>query len=177
MPPQIGELLQTFGAQGTPNHRLISPTSVRTLPVIDNSNPLQSNVRTSVDCYVSGQYTTRTGKTVEVTQRYTIFVAYSQEMQAATMAQVRARIIEDFEGKYGRTFNVTNVFIPALPIPVAPFQSSAGGAPLTFYRGSEMFHNMTEYERLRYDVGTQKEMSSTNIDAIRRRYASRGGRR
>ena len=117
MPSQIQELANTVGFRGTPNNRIAEPSQIQTLPVIDNAVPTQSNIRTSVDCYVSGQYVTRNGKVTEVTQRYTIFVAYSKATQMQTMQQIRDRITSDFQAKYGKTFNVTNVYIPTIPVP------------------------------------------------------------
>lgn len=173
MPTTIGELAKQVGFKGTPHHRLAEPSSVRTLPVLDNSSPVASNIRTSVDCYVSGQYVQRNGNVIEVTQRYTIFVAYHKQTQFATMQQVRDRIIMDFEAKYGKTFNVTNVFVPTLPVPKdKTFRGVRKGATgdLFMYEGSELFREMTKYERARYEIGTQREMASTNISNIRQRY-------
>jgi hypothetical protein len=168
----IRQLANEVGFKGTPNHRIAEPSSVRTLPVIDNSVPTQSNVRTSVDCYVSGQYVQKNGKVTEVTQRYTIFVAYSNQTQMQTMQQVRDRIISDFEAKYGKTFNVTNTFVPGLPVPQKdlPGTGAGGVAPLEMYRGSDMFREMTRHERARYDIGTQKKQATVNIGNIKTRY-------
>lgn len=171
MPTTIGELAKQVGFKGTPQHRMAEPSSVRTLPVIDNASPLASNIRTSVDCYVSGQYVQRDGKVIEVTQRYTIFVAYHKETQFATMQQVRDRIINDFEAKYGKTFNVTNVYVPQLPVPKEKEVEGVGrGGELRFYEGSDLFKQMTKYEKARYEIGTQRQIASTNISSIRKRY-------
>ena len=170
---QIAEIAQTQGWRGTPNHKISEPSHVSTLPVIDNSVPYQSNVRTSVDCYVSGSYVTRNGKTFEVTQRYTIFVAYSRETQAATMTQVRARIVDDFQAKYGRTFNVTNAFVPGLPVPKADTFGGippGGVAPLELYKGTDMFKSMMAYEKARFEVAGEHLKAKTNIQSIRQRY-------
>ena len=182
---QIAEIGQTVGWKGTPAHRTAEPSTVRTLPVIDNSNRYASNVRTSVDCYVSGQYVQRNGRVLEVTQRYTIFVAYSKETQLSTMNQVRDRVLSDFQAKYGGTFNVINVQVPQLPVPRS--EQIPGVPPdkdaMQLYGGSELFQDemirgtpnrifreMTKYEKLRYDVGTERAKAKTNIESIRKRY-------
>ena len=114
----IKELAQTVGFKGPSNRRIAEPSSVKTLTPIDNAIPGQATIRTSVDCYVSGQYVSQKGaRSIEVTQRYTIFVAYSKSTQLATMNQVRDRILQDFQGRYGSTFNISNVFVQNLPVP------------------------------------------------------------
>lgn len=173
MPSQIGEIAKTVGWKGTSGHKLAEPSSVQTLPVVDNSNPYQSNIRTSVDCYVSGQYVQRNGRTFEITQRYTIFVAYSRETQAATMSQVRDRVTMDFQARYGRTFNVVNTFVPGLPIPKEKvIQGIAPGkvAPLEMYQGTDMFRSMTRYEKMRWDIGAEHLKEKVNVQSIRKRY-------
>jgi hypothetical protein len=170
---QIGEIAQTIGWRGAINHKVAEPSSVHNIPVIDNSNQFSTNVRTSVDCYVSGQYVQRNGKTFEITQRYTIYVAYNKENQMATMAQVRSRIVSDFESKYGKTFTVTNVYVPPVPIPidqVTPGVQPGTDIPIEFYRGTDAFRSMTKYEKLRWDVGTERVKAETNIQSIRKRY-------
>jgi len=173
MATQIGEIAQTVGfTGGTPSHRLAEPSSVQTLPVIDNSLPNQPNVRTSVDCYVSGQYVQRNGKVMEVTQRYTIYVAYAHSTQMQTMSQVRDRIVGDFEARYGRTFNVTNAFVPGLPVPKPQVPGVAPGqtVPMELYGGTDMFREMSRYEKARYEVGGEHLKEETNIRNIRKRY-------
>lgn len=176
MPSQIQELARTVGFRGTASHRIAEPSQVQTLPVVDNAVPTQSNISTSVDCYVSGQYVQQNGKITEVTQRYTIFVSYSQQTQMQTMQQVRERILGDFQAKYGKTFNVSTVFVPGLPVPKKKEIEGVGKGgvgDLEFYYGSEMMREMSKYERARYEIGTQKRISGTNIESIKKRYGVR----
>lgn len=173
MVSKIQEIAQTVGFRGTPNHRIAEPSTVHTLPVVDNALPTQSNVRTSVDCYVAGQYVHRSGKVIEVTQRYSIFVSYSRGTQMMTMAQIRDRITNDFQEKYGTGFNITNAFIPGLPVPKEQEIEGIGKGdvePLSMYRGSDMFRGMTRFERARYEIGTQREIAKLNIESIKKRY-------
>jgi len=176
MVSKIQEIANNVGFKGTPQHRIAEPSTVHTLPVVDNSVMTQSNVRTSVDCYVSGQYVHRTGKVIEVTQRYSIFVAYSKGTQMQTMAQIRDRITNDFHAKYGTSFNVTNAFVPGIPVPKdKELEGTPRGeaGPLEMYRGSDMFREMTRYEKSRYEIGTQREMAKMNIKSIKDRYGVR----
>ena len=172
----IRELAETVGFRGSVGRKIAEPSQVKTLPVIDNSVPTQSNITTSLDCYVSGQYVQRNGGVIEVTQRYQIFVSYAKSTQQISMQEIRNRIISDFEQKYGTNFNVTNTFVPALMVPVAkqlPGTPSGQSAPIELYQGSGLFRQMTRYERVRYEIGTQREMAQTNIGSIKKRYSVR----
>ena len=168
----IQELARSVGFKGNPRHRTAEPGQIQTVQPVDNSLPTQSNVRTSVDCYVSGQYVQRNGNVIEVTQRYTIFVAYSRNTQLQTMRQVNDRIIQDFEARYGGSFNVTTVHVPDLPIPrdELPGVDPGGVAPAELYRGTELFRQMTRYERARLEIGTERTKARVNIGSIRKRY-------
>jgi hypothetical protein len=167
----IAELAASGGLRGTQSHKFAEPSTVKTLPVIDNAAPVGKNIRTSVDCYVAGQYVNKKGNVIEVTQRYTIFVAYNKQTQMMTMQQVRERILSDFQAKYGATFNISNVFIPQLPIPVGERVSrQTKAAPVQLYRGTDSFKSMTQRERMIFEVGTQREVADTNIKSIRSRY-------
>jgi hypothetical protein len=109
-----------------------------------------------------------------VTQRYTIWVAYSKQTQAATMKQVHNRIVTDFQQRYGAAFNVSNVFVPDLPVPKrADFEEKAGAQPMELYRGSEMFRAMTRHEKARYEITGQRTQARLNIKSIKDRYKIR----
>lgn len=93
-----------------------------------------------------------------------------------TMSEVRSRITEDYESRYGTTFNISTVHVPDLPVPrtdILPGTAPGGAAPLEMYRGTDMFRNMTRYEKMRFDVGTEKVKSTINIRSIRQRYGYR----
>lgn len=168
----IQELARSVGFRGPSKRRTAEPGNIQTVQPVDNSLPTQSNVRTSVDCYVAGQYVQRNGNVIEVTQRYTIFVAYSRSTQAQTMRQVNDRIIQDFEARYGGTFNVTTVHVPDLPVPrdELPGTPPGGIAPIEMYGGTGMFRSMTKYERARTEIGTERTKARINIGSIRKRY-------
>ena len=167
---QVSQIFQTGLVRGTASHKLIDAGAPASLPIIDNAMPGQSPVRTSIDCYVSGQYVGKGGKIIEVTQRYTIFVSYSKSTQLQTMNEARGRIIADFESRYGKTFNISTVYLPTLPVPLTGTLPPEIKDAAQFYGGSEMFRAMTRWEKTRYDIGTQREMAKVNIESIRKRY-------
>lgn len=171
----IQDLAQRVGFKGRPQHRIAEPSEITSIRPINNAIPTQPTIRTSLDCYVSGQYTQRGGKILEVTQRYTIFVAYSLNSQTETMREVRNRIMRDFQERYGHSFNITTIFVPALLEPEPISQKAAD--PAEMYGGSELFREMTRYERARYDIETEREKSRLNIQSIRDRYGADNARR
>jgi hypothetical protein len=174
---QIADIANTVGWRGTPNRRYAEPAKEQQSQVIDNSNPYSSNIRTSIDCYISGAYVTSDGKSFEITQRYSIFVAYNRQTQLATMQQVRNRIISDFEQKYGNSFNITQVYVPNLPMPVSkvlPGLKPGQDVPMEMYFGSRHFKKaVPPHMKARFDVQTEREKAKVNIESIRRRYKYR----
>jgi hypothetical protein len=171
----IRELGSTVGFRGPMAHRTAEPGVNTSLPVIDNTDQSAPNVRTSVDCYVSGQYLGRRGNTIEVVQRYTVFVSYSRNTQKATMDQLRDRITNDFSSRYGSQFNVSGMQIPGLPIPDihTPGVNPGEVAPVEFYWGSKTYREMTRTTRLRYDIGTQGKIRDLNVGSLKKRYGVR----
>ena len=168
MPISIKEIANQTGFRGPVSHRRADPIDVRSLPVIDNADAFNKAVRTSVDCYVSGQYVQRNGRVLEVTQRYTIYVSYTKETQYGTMQQVRDRIARDFQEKYGNTFNISNIYVPNLPIPMQEPRAEVGDEQM--YGGTDLFRQMTKYEKARYDIGTERLKADVNIESIKKRY-------
>lgn len=180
-PNAIRDIASSTGFRGNPNYREAEVAPERNLSTIDNSTPGAPNVNTSVDCYVSGEYVGKGGKTLAVRQRYTIFVSYSKATQAQTLGQVRSEITKHFQSKYGSSFNVTHVDVDAraMPIPAGHavgqmFGNTDAGpgqiAPAEFYWGSGTFRAMTKFEKLRYDIGTQSEIKDANVKSLRERY-------
>lgn len=163
----ITDLAKQGVLRGTQQHRIAEPRDISTLAPVDNSTHGRHHVTTSIDCYVAGQYIQKGGKTIDVHQRYTIFVRYSASTQEETLRQVRDLITKDFQVRYGGTFNITNVFVPLLPVPTQEIPKSA---PLEYYEGSRIFRSMTRTERARYEIGTQKVQSRLNIESIKKRY-------
>jgi hypothetical protein len=170
---KISELASRTGFKGTPQHRIAEPSSIKTLPPIDNTIPGKPNIRTSVDCYVSGQYVQKKGKILEVTQRYQIFVSYSHATQLETMKQLRELISNDFRERYERSFNISTVFIPELRPPAETSKEQKPAESMEIYGGSRMFRSITRYQRARFDIGTQRLTARSNIENIRKRYGLR----
>ena len=169
----VKELADQVGFKGGGNHKYAEPRSVTNMPIIDNTNAFsKSNVRTSIDCYVAGQYVQRNGKVLEVTQRYSVFISYNSESQYDTLQEARNRIMDDFAQRYGRTFNITNVFVPSVPVPATELPQGRGVVTdLQFYSGSKVYlEQMGKYEKMRYEISTQRDMARTNISSIRGRY-------
>ena len=161
----IGEIAATVGWKGTSSNRTAEPQVNRNLPVIDNgTGSAGKTISTSIDCYVSGEYVSRKGQRMAVIQRYSIFVRYGPDTQAATMQQVRGRISQDFSEKYGAQFNVAHVHVPDLLTPVEAPTAEAE----QFYRGSEEWR--LRIARASFDIGTEGVKAKKNITNIRRRY-------
>lgn len=171
---EIGQLANQGLLRRTSGHvRSAEPAHVRTLPVIDNSLPYVSNVRTSVDCYVSGQYVQRNGQVIEVTQRYSIFISYNKTTHYQTMQHLQERIASDFQARYGAAFNITTVYVPDLPAPIndnVPGVQPGQEMPIEFYTGSRLFKDQHEYQKLRLDIGKEHIKEKTNIQNLRKRY-------
>lgn len=165
----IGDLARTSGLRGSPQHKVAEPEDVKTVPVVDNTSPVGRNIRTSIDCYVSGQYVQSGGKTIEVKQRYTIFVGYNKETLTATMAQIRDRVANDFSDRYGGTFNITTIYVPDLAVPA---DAPRGAEPEQMYQGSGLWRRevIPPYEKARLEIATERLKADINIKNIRERY-------
>lgn len=160
--PTVADIARNVGFRGSTSMRSAQPQEVRDLPVIDNGDPLRvdKNVSTSIDCYVAGTYVGHKGQRLEVVQRYTIYVRYSADSQFATMQQIRARITDDFNARYGQ-FALSNVFVPELQVPVS-------ADPEFLYSGRSMW--ASRIQRASYDIEGEREKAGYNIEKIRRKY-------
>lgn len=179
----IRDLAATGQLRGSTQHKFADPPTERQLRVIDLGDPGAPKINTGVDAYVAGQYLGRNGKTIEVTQRYTVYVSYSARTQQQALQQARDEVVKHFQQKYGSTFNVTNVYLQDTPrVRAAGIQGDFMGidgevapgqvAPAQFYFGSEFFKSMTRTERMRLDIGTQSSIRRANVKSIRRRYTT-----
>lgn len=160
--PTVADIARTTGFRGSGAMRSAEPVEIRTLPVIDNGDMVDParNVSTSIDCYVAGHYIGRKGQRLEVVQRYTLYVRYNPETQVATMQQVRSRIMEDFNARYGQ-FALSNIYVPELPAPVI-------AAPEYTYAGRDAW--AARIRRASYEIGGEREKTQFNIEKIRRKY-------
>jgi hypothetical protein len=170
--PTVSEIAQMRGFQGAGSVRTADMAPVNDMEVIDNGNAADpnANVSTSIDCYVAGTYVTGSGKRMEVMQRYTIFVKYSNATQLQTMQQVRNRIAQDFSRRYGQ-FLVSTVHVPQLR-DVAPHASSTGvQSPESvdaFYGGRDAW--AMRIMRATFEIGTEHVKKELNTRAVERKY-------
>lgn len=159
----IGDVSRSVGWRGDRSNKMAEPGSITSLPVIDNSVPTKQNIRTSIDCYVTGTYVGKKGQMFTVKQRYTIFLSYGRDTQFQTLQQTRSVIVSDFGSRYGGVFNVRDVFIPDLKVPAGEAE------PLQMYGGSTVFKGRFP-NRAKYEIDTERSIAGTNIGNIRRRY-------
>lgn len=135
---------------------------------IDESTASENNVDTSVDCYVAGTYIGRDGATIEVRQRYTIYVSYSRSTQRIAMTKVRATIINDFERNFP-SFHITDVFLPEEKF-ITPLGKEGLRESEEFYYGSELFKTLSRRDVGRFRVGTERDIFKSRISQIKRRF-------
>jgi hypothetical protein len=106
-------------------------TSIKPLPSVENVKQGERSISTTVDCYVSGEYVTKDGKTFKIRQRYSIAIKYSRSTLNEVMQRLRNAIQSEFTATYsGDGFQISDVFVPLLTAPTA-YQT------VEFYRGSK----------------------------------------
>ncbi len=165
----IQELTAKEQFRGSKYHRTADLSTVNSNISIDHSGGSHANnVYTSVDCYVAGSYTTRDGKSMDITQRYTIYVAYNKDTQKLAMDGVRQRIIEDFKSNFPQ-FDITKIFIPENKF-IVPKGNESLYQPAEFYQGSEMFKDLSRIDVARYKMHTEKDIYKSKITDIKNRY-------
>lgn len=163
----IAEISSDHGFRGSSYHK-VADIMVPRQVTIDESTPYLNNVNTSVDCYVSGIYSGRGGKSLEVKQRYTVFVSYSRKTQRIAMQKVREQLIRDFELNFPQ-FRISDVFLPEEKF-IIPLGDEGLAAPEEFYFGSELFKRMSRLDVGRFKLGTEGAIYRSRLDQVRRRY-------
>lgn len=163
--PTIKEIAATTGFRGTSSRRTAEPVVDTKLSSVDVSSPADKNtISTSIDCYVAGEYIGRKGNSLEVRQRYQIFVKYGSSSQIQAMEQVRTRIMDDFSNRFGQ-FNITSVYVE----PLSPVQAMPDPADdMQLYDGRDVWR--TAIARASFEIGTEEEKAKRNITNIKRRY-------
>ena len=163
--PTKKELAVTTGFRGSASRRTAEPQITSGLNTIDVSSPAdRKTVSTSLDCYVAGEYIGRGGKSLEVRQRYQIFVKYGDSSQMQAMERVRNSIMDDFASRFGQ-FNITSVYVePVEPVRVAPAPADS----MQLYDGRDVWR--TAIARASFEIGTEEEKARYNISNIKRRY-------
>jgi len=109
------------------------------LPSIDKSIQGKPYISSSIDCYISATYMSKSGttpKTIEIKKRYNISVRYANSTLMSTIQEVRTQIQREFHKKYPK-FQITSIFLPELS-PIVPVQ------PIQFQMGSKMYRELME---------------------------------
>jgi hypothetical protein len=161
----ITEIAKDYGFSGSAMSKFAELRSGTDM-IIDESSPYENNMNTRIDCYVAGSYIGRDGHSIEIKQRYTIYVAYSAKTQQMAMTKVRAQIMADFERNFPQ-FHVTDVFIPEdkFVIPIA-----TGPQTEEFYYGSELFKQMSRIDVKRYKLASEKAIYRSRVSTLKKRY-------
>lgn len=163
----IAEISSDYGFRGSTYHKYADIPTAKQI-TIDESSSGANNINTSVDCYVSGVYAGRTGKSLEIKQRYTVFVSYSSKTQKMAMQRVREQLIRDFELNFPQ-LRISDVFIPEDKF-IIPLGASGLSEPEEFYFGSDLFKRMSRLDVGRFKIGTEKDIYKSRTDQIRKRY-------
>jgi hypothetical protein len=128
----IKEFFQTqfnkFGWQGKQNKEAESLQSQQ-LNSVENYNPNERTISTTIDCYVTGEYIGSDGKSIKIRQRYSIPIKYSRSTLNEVMQELRQKIQDEFAKNYPE-LPITEVFVPLLT-PQTAYET------ISFYRGSK----------------------------------------
>ena len=153
-------------------HKFTGPKSNRVAnidqeAVLDYSEPNKANISTSVDCYVSGQYVS-SNSILEVNFRFTIYVKYSANTVDEALAGVRWRVEQDFQREFPG-FELTSVIIPKERF-IIPTAKGAMTEDEFFYYGSNLYKQITQMEKARFDMRVHKDIYEKNTDIVKERY-------
>jgi hypothetical protein len=165
--PTIGDIARSKGFSGSKYHKY-ADMGINQQYAVDHSEGKKNSIYTSVDCYVSGTYTTNDGKTSEVKQRYTVYVSYNRETQKLAMNETRQRIIDDFSNNYPE-FRVSDIFIPEASF-ITPLGNDGLVEDTQFYYGSELFKAMSRVDVAQYKIQTERDIYRNNVRNIKKRY-------
>lgn len=163
----IKEIAQDHGFKGQKFHKF-SDLGVNSKYSIDHSGGKKNSVYTSIDCYVAGSYIGPTGKSLEIKQRYTVYVAYNRDTQKIAMNEVRQKIIDDFSMNFPQ-FRISDIFIPEAKF-ITPLGDDGIVENAEFYQGSEMFKAMSRIDVAQYKVDMEKNIYKSNVKSIKKRY-------
>ena len=164
--PGFSTIFERLKLSGPRNHRFAEEIDMQRDKVIDLSDPQYNNVATSVDCYVSGRYTDAKGNTIEIKQRYTVYVSYHRLSLTQAIAALRKQIVDDYQQKYPG-FSLDEVFIPQM---IAPIGQQGMMADEGFYFGSKLFRELSRKQNLNIHIGTAADLYKRNVDTLRKRY-------
>lgn len=144
---------------------------VKELRSIDLSRRGEPTIRTTIDCYLTGSYIQRTGKSskqgrqITFRQRYSISIRYSTSTANQIYSEVRQEIIRSFESQFAGTgVQINDVFVPTLGEPTEP-------SPVQLYTGGRMWKLVTRTELKRRELTTADAIHKANIRGIIRKYS------
>ena len=158
--------MERLKISGGKRHRFAEAVDVDKGSILDYSDSLKSNISTSIDCYVSGHYVDRKGNTLEVKQRYTVYVQYNKDTIVQAINGVRKKILDDFQQKY-QGMKIDEVFIPEL---VKPLGEEKIMEDVGFYYGTKLFKELSKSQRLDVKLGSAADMYKRNVGTIKKRY-------
>jgi hypothetical protein len=163
----IKEIAADHPFKGQKFHKF-SDLGVNSKYSIDHSGGKKNSIYTSIDCYVSGSYISNTGQSLEIKQRYTVYVAYNRETQKVAMNEVRQKIIDDFSMNFPQ-FRVSDVFIPETKF-ITPLGDDGVVENAEFYHGSNLYKAMSRIDVAQYKVEMEKNIYKSNVKSIKKRY-------
>jgi hypothetical protein len=163
----ISEIADIHKLTGSRFHKF-ADLGINSKHQVDLSGGKKNSVYTSVDCYVSGTYTGNDGKSMEIKQRYTVYVAYNRDTQMQAMTQVKQQIMDDFNREFP-VFRIADVFIPEAKF-IKPLGSDGLVEDASFYQGSDMFKAMSRIDVAQYKMQVEKDIYNRNIKNIKKRY-------
>lgn len=163
----IADISKDHGWKGQKFHKF-SDLGVNSRYSIDHSGGKKNSVYTSIDCYVSGSYIGRDGQSLEIKQRYTVYVSYNRETQRVAMNEVKQKIIDDFSMNFPQ-FRVSDVFIPDAKF-ITPLGDDGIVENAEFYQGSNLFKAMSRIDVAQYKIAMEKNIYKNNVNNIKKRY-------
>jgi len=135
--------------------------------VLDFQEEGEKSISLSLDAYVSGQYVSRGGRSVEVMFRFNVYVRYSESTMQQAMSAVRAKLIEKFKKEFPG-FDATTIFVDPNKwrVPKEPTPAEEVG----FYKGTDYWRRLMGTEYARYEIKTRKAIYDTSVSNIKKRY-------
>lgn len=163
----ISELAEQHGFKGTAYHRY-SEIGTGKQFTIDETVSGENSITTRIDCYISGSYIGNDGKSLEIKQRYTIYIAYSASTQRMAMERVRSIIMQDFESNFPQ-FSVQDVFIPEEKF-ITPLGKEGRVESEEFYYGTDLFKRLARRDIAQYKLRTERDIYRSRTTQIRKKY-------
>ena len=161
----FGDIFNKWRFSGPSNHRYTEEPSDEL--VLDFAEKGERAVSLSLDCYVSGQYVSRGGRTVEAKFRFNVYVRYSESTMKQAMNAVRERLLEKFKKEFPG-FDPSVVFVDPnkwqVPVETKPAEQEE------FYKGTDYWRRLMGTEYARYEIATRKEIYNTSVANIKKRY-------